>query len=87
MSNKQNNIQRQFEIKTTNVGPLDNKSFTLSFSKDKIPNKFCIYGNNGSGKTFLSRCFSLQLLDKEKDNDETRKELISWETFKFVGMS
>ena len=73
MSNKQNNIQQQFEIKITNLGPLDNKSFTLSFSSTKTPNKFCIYGNNGSGKTFLSRCFSLQLFDKEKDNDETKK--------------
>lgn len=50
-----------FRISTKNVGPLKNTTFQLTEAKHK--KRFCIYANNGSGKTFLSRCFSLPSLN------------------------
>lgn len=50
-----------FRISTKNVGPLKNATFQIAESKHK--KRFCIYANNGSGKTILSRCFSLPSLN------------------------
>lgn len=50
-----------FRISTKNVGPLKNVIFQITEPKHK--KRFCIYANNGSGKTMLSRCLSLPSLN------------------------
>lgn len=55
-----------FRIATKNVGPLNNSTFQITVPKNK--KRFCIYANNGSGKTILSRCFSLSELNVESRN-------------------
>lgn len=57
-----------FRVSTKNVGPLNNTTFQITESKHK--KRFCIYANNGSGKTILSRCFSLPSLDTPATNSE-----------------
>lgn len=57
-----------FRIATKNVGPLQNSPFQLTDAKNK--KRFCIYANNGSGKTILSRCFSLSGLNTESQQSE-----------------
>lgn len=57
-----------FRVSTKNVGPLNNTTFQITESKHK--KRFCIYANNGSGKTILSRCFSLPSLDTPVTNSE-----------------
>lgn len=50
-----------FRISTKNVGPLKNSTFQITEAKHK--KRFCIFANNGSGKTILSRCLSLPSLN------------------------
>lgn len=57
-----------FRIATKNVGPLQNSTFQITEAKNK--KRFCIYANNGSGKTILSRCFSLPVLNTESRRSE-----------------
>jgi len=53
-----------FRIKATNVGPINNlcKNFVLKSDKKR----FCIYANNGSGKTIISKTISLVNMTEEK---------------------
>lgn len=60
--------KRIFRIATTNVGPLQNSTFQITEAKNK--KRFCIYANNGSGKTILSRCFSLPSLNTDYRREE-----------------
>ena len=55
------------EIKANNIGPFEELSFHNS--KNKI--SWAIYARNGSGKTYLSRCFAL-LSSQEADEKITR---------------
>lgn len=57
-----------FRLSTKNVGPLKNSIFQITEAKNK--KRFCIYANNGSGKTILSRCFSLPSLDTPTTSSE-----------------
>lgn len=57
-----------FRIATTNVGHLQNSTFQITEAKSK--KRFCIYANNGSGKTILSRCFSLPSLNTGAQSKE-----------------
>lgn len=57
-----------FRLSTNNVGPLKNKIFQITEAKHK--RRFCIYANNGSGKTILSRCFSLPSLNTPTKKSE-----------------
>ena len=50
-----------FRLVTKNVGPLKNSTFQITEAKNK--KRFCIYANNGSGKTIISRCLSLSSLN------------------------
>lgn len=53
-NDKPKNILR---LSVKNVGALSN--FTFTDKEDLSKKRFCIYANNGSGKTMLSRCFNL----------------------------
>lgn len=57
-----------FRIATKNVGPLKNSTFNITEVKHK--KRFCIYANNGSGKTILSRCLSLPGLNTPATSSE-----------------
>lgn len=57
-----------FRIATKNVGPL--KNFTFNITEAKHKKRFCIYANNGSGKTILSRCLSLPSLNTPATSSE-----------------
>lgn len=58
---EENQEKNVFRLSTKNVGPLKNTTFQITEAKHK--KRFCIYANNGSGKTFLSRCFCLSSLN------------------------
>ena len=55
-------------ISTKNVGPLKNTTFQITEAKHK--KRFCVYANNGSGKTILSRCLSLSGLNTPANRSE-----------------
>ncbi len=57
-----------FRLATKNVGPIKNSTFQITEKKNK--KRFCIYANNGSGKTILSRCLSLPSLNNQASTSE-----------------
>lgn len=57
-----------FRVSTKNVGPLKNATFQITEAKHK--KRLCIYANNGSGKTILSRCLSLPSLNTPATSSE-----------------
>ena len=45
----------------TNIGPFTDLKFNKSFDKDEV--KLAVYATNGTGKTFISRCFNVHSFD------------------------
>ena len=89
MSNNSKQQNLHFNLLVKNVGPLNDLEFHHNDEAKDKKIAYCIYANNGSGKTFISRCFSLCNLEKKELNllsknlitvDETK-----WETFKVLG--
>ncbi|MBR4485856.1 hypothetical protein IKS57_00530, partial [bacterium] len=54
-----------FTLLANNIGPLNDLKYSLDSKNTK--KIYCIYANNASGKTFISRCFSLCNLEKDEN--------------------
>ena len=74
-SQKQENLR--FTLLAKNIGPLNDLKYSLNSKNTK--KIYCIYANNASGKTFISRCFSLCNLEKDDDTlNNLSKNLIAF---------
>ena len=75
-NNDQQKIKYEFDLKIRGIGCFE-EEITINFYNCK--RNFVIYAENGSGKTFLSRCF--ELYDKNKifeNKEEIKNKLLSF---------
>lgn len=85
-SEKQVKSTTYFTLKTKNVGPLEDETFKFDIPDENKLKGFCIYGYNGSGKTFTSRCFSLSETlnnNQDWDKEDWYKQLIKFDKSDF----